>query len=491
MLQPYNYRRLCAFILVFAAVSLSAAAYDAKIVAAPDSEYFFPGQRVTFKLDLPEAVIHSNSFFCNWALFIKSQNGQNLRMPTPSATNKIFDVHLPRSGSYEVRCSYRFSSQHTNFSNNIARSFEVKYHDASIAASPEAAIYSPGETITFSIGSDNNYAPNAQEYFNWQIATRLNTRVPWQIVKKSSARTCTYTIPRPGEYQVYCSYRIMQGGFYAYNQVLHRKFNSARLLEGAIAYRRIGREHAGNPQVGERLLLSVEDLVELQKIIIPDLVNEERRTPIEPDSVKVWNWHAKAGSFDERRAFEKPLSACSKIWTAPQKPGWYDVGCEVDVFGDGSLTATFTRAIEVVKRSAPPKVATIEILAPSPINGNYSPRPTVLFSQLFVANTSLQDKKAIHIWEASSGSIDAEGKTAAWAHSCNRNDCPDSVTITCSLVSSGRTIAKGHGKFSLKPPTKRVTGSSEQAESDSAVSSATPTLEPSAHRKSRPSRHRR
>ena|GEM_PF-3514362 len=488
MLKPSSFCRFCAMILVFAAISLSAAAYDAKIVATQDSEYFLPGQRVTFKLDLPEAVIYNSNFSCNWALFIKSQNGQSLRLPTPSATTKEFDVYLPRSGSYEVRCSYRFSSQHTSFSKNITRSFEVKFHDATIVATPEAAAYSPGETITFSV-SPGDHGADAREYFSWQIVTRTGTRIPWQTVKKSNARTCSFTIPQLGEYQVYCSYRILHGGAYSHNQILSRKFNSERILAGAITYRRIGREHTGTPQTGENLLLSVVDLAELQKIIIPGVVNEERRTPVEPDSVRIWNWQAESGSFDERRAFEKPLPAWSKIWAAPHKPGWYDVECGVDVYGDGTLAATFTRAIEVVRKAEPPALANIEILAPSPITGTFSPRPTVLFSQLFVAETSRHDKHAIYIWEASAGTIDSDGRTAAWAHSCSRDACPESVIITCSLVSSGRTLAKGHGKFALRPPTRRATGASEQAEPVSSAASDTTNLEPSPRRKSRPSRH--
>lgn len=457
MTRPYAFSRLCATLLVFLTVSLATAAFEANIIATPDSEYFLPGQRVAFYLDLPEALVHNSNFTCNWALFLESQNGQKLRMPTPHATTKQFDVFLPRAGKYEIRCSYRFRSQQSNFSRSASRSFEVKYHDVEIMAAPEAAFYSPGETIIFSVNSERNaYIPTAKEYFSWQIVTRNSDRMPWQTVKKSTARTFAYTIPRMGEYQVYCSYRIFEGGVFSSTQMLNRKFSSRRILEGAITYQRTGRENAGTPQVRERVILSVSGLAEVTKVIVPDVVYEEKRTPIDPDSVKTWNWQATAGSFDERRAFEKDVAANAKIWTAPDEPGWYDVECAVDVYGNEKLAATFTKAIEVVKRTAPPPVASMEILTPSPITGVFNPFPAVLFSQLCVAETPLHSDKAVYIWEASAGSITSNDKTAAWNYTCNLANCPDSVIISCSLVSSGRTIARGYGKFALKTPENKV-----------------------------------
>jgi len=507
MIGSNAFQRVFILACAFCFVVGGAFALDFKINTAPESDRFFAGDKVTLSVVSSDGSKVPEAFRIVWQVAYTSKiegtsksviryyiQDRRLRLGHMSdgKANQVFqyntkgqiDFVLPEAGDFTIYCYYSYylnkrpkvKGLKIKLSASAGPEFKISADpepDRSLpGADPELYRFLLGDKATLSVVSSDGIKPPDALRIVWtvylpkrkdeksrrSISFVQDHRFPkgyyerfnplFQFNKKGQI---DFVFAERGEFFILCFYAYMENNR-PKSILLQKTFYCNGSLEGEIHCKNLVEAQRQTHQTGDRLILSADYLIE-------NILQQEffgiyfQRVPIDIKTVKYFNWSAKSGSFDERKSLEGSLPANSIIWNAPEEPGWYDVECGVDVFGDATLMATFTTKICIAQKPVAPPRLPMKILAPTPIAGEFSVPPTVTFSQVFVADTDLTASNATFIWEASPGVITGNGKTATWIYSGESTACAKTVKITCTAISSGKTSDKGEGSFELSLPT--------------------------------------
>lgn len=503
----------CALCLVIS----NAFALNLKLGAEPESNSFFVGDKVTLSAVSPNGDKVPDALRIVWYVYYKTkikgransvwryyiqdkrlQQGHSgdgkANQPFHYDTKGKIDFIFPEEGNFKIYCTYSYLENNRSKVIRLVRMFSAKRAPSlRLSSSPAQNMFLLGDKTTLSvIASDGSKAPEALRIV-WTafLPKRKNETNPRLISYIQDHRLPTghagsatakhlfhfnskdqidFLFLERGEFSLLCTYSYMENNR-SKTIILKKKFFCNGSLEGEIKYKNLSEVKRDPPQAGDNLILSVPYLIE-------NVLQQKyfgigfHRLPIDIKAVKRWNWSAKAGSFDKRKSLEGSLPENSIIWNTPEVPGWYDVECGVDVFGDGCLMATLTTKICVAQKQVEPPRQPMKILAPNPIAGELTVPPTITFSQVFVASTELNATETTFIWEASPGIITGDGKTATWIYSCDQSSAPKTVKIGCTAICSGKTLDKGEKIFDLSLPNFPTTPNSAASELEQEISAA-------------------